>query len=247
LKSIQIKSEKASLFKILFCELAGRRNDCPKVEGADFFFGRPSRSGLKISLRFNLPLKFGVHCGLPVLLRPILQITETMKKVLKLNLLLACLAFATVLQAQKFGHLNSGNILAEMPGAKAADESLKVFQDSMVTIGEERASKLQAEFEEFYQKYQSGDVPPAEAQKKQAEFQQREQELAQYEQEVIDKVAKKRQELIAPILAQLQDAINAVGKEGGYTMIFDVSVFNTILFAKDSDDIEALVKAKIAN
>jgi outer membrane protein len=43
----------------------------------------------------------------------------------------------------------------------------------------------------------------------------------------------------------LQDAINEIGKEGKYTMIFDTSIFNTILFARDSDDLEPLVKGKL--
>jgi outer membrane protein len=47
------------------------------------------------------------------------------------------------------------------------------------------------------------------------------------------------------LLDRVQQAINEVGKEGGYNMIFDTSVFNTILFAMDSNDIEPLVKAKL--
>ena len=171
---------------------------------------------------------------------------ELMKKVMKFNLLLVFLAFfATSLQAQKFGHLNSGNLLAQMPGTGAADGALKVFQDSLVAIGEAKATKLEADFQEFYKQYQAGEVTPAVAQRKQAEFQEKEQELVAYEEEVIDKVAAKRQELLEPILISLQEAIDEVGKEGGYTMIFDVSVFNAVLFAKDSDDIEALVIAKL--
>lgn len=168
-----------------------------------------------------------------------------MKKVLKINLLFVLMAFATFVQAQKFGHVNAGNLLAQMPGTQAADDSLKVFQDSLVAIGESRMKKLQAEAEAFFAKYQAGDVTPAVAQQKQAEFQKEEQELATFEQEVLNAVGAKRQELIEPILTKVQNAINEVGKEGGYTMIFDVSVFNTILFAKESDDIEALVKAKL--
>lgn len=171
---------------------------------------------------------------------------KSMKKVLKSTLVFALLSLAIVpASAQKFGHLNSGNLLAQLPGTSEADAALKVYQDSLVAIGEEQAKALQTEFEAFYKRYQDGEITPAVAQKKQAEFQQKEQGLIQYEEQVAGLVAAKRQELIEPILVKLQDAINEVAKENGYTMIFDVSVFNTILFAKDADDIEALVKAKM--
>ncbi|MCB0522618.1 MAG: OmpH family outer membrane protein [Lewinellaceae bacterium] len=170
-----------------------------------------------------------------------------MKKLMKISTvstLLLLMAFVGA-QAQKFGHLNSGNLLVQMQETKVADDSLKVFQDSLVKVGQERAKKLQEDFNLFAQAYQQGSVPPVEAQKKQAEFQQKQEELSQFEDEVMQMVAKKREELIAPILERVQEAINEIGKNEGYTMIFDTSVFNTILFAQDSDDIEAKVKAKL--
>ncbi|MEY3051457.1 MAG: hypothetical protein RLY31_1242 [Bacteroidota bacterium] len=149
------------------------------------------------------------------------------------------------LQAQKFGHLNSGNILVLLPGTKAADAQLKVFQDSLVADGEQLARKLEEDFNTFATQYREGGVTPAEAQQKQAEFQQREAELNALEETIMNQVAQKREELLSPLLDRVQQAINEVGKEGGYNMIFDTSVFNTILFAMDSNDIEPLVKAKL--
>jgi outer membrane protein len=169
-----------------------------------------------------------------------------MKKLLKISVL-SSLFFVTTfaLKAQKFGHLNSGNLLVQMPETKGADAKLKVFQDSLIAIGEEKAKKLEQEFNAFVLAYREGNIPPAAAQKKQAEFQQKEAELADLEEEIMGQVAAKREELIAPIIEKVQAAINEIGKEAGYTMIFDTSIFNTILFAQDSDDIEPLVKAKL--
>ncbi len=170
-----------------------------------------------------------------------------MMKLLKISMLSSILALLAVVSAnaQKFGHLNSGNLLVQMPETKVADEQLKVYQDSLVKVGQDRAKKLQEEYNLFAQAYETGNVPPIEAQKKQGEFQQKQEELSKFEEDVIQMVGKRREELIAPILDKVQAAINEVGKEGSYTMIFDTSVFNTILFAKDSDDIEAKVKAKL--
>lgn len=169
-----------------------------------------------------------------------------MKKLLKISILSGvCLLAVISLKAQKFGHLNSGNLLVQMPETKAADEKLKVFQDSMVAIGEGKAAKLEEEFNAFVVEYRQGNIPPVEAQKKQAAFQEKEAELAQFEEQVLAMVAERREELLAPILDRVQNAINEVGKEGGYTFIFDTSVFNAIVFSQESSDIEPLVKAKL--
>ena len=169
-----------------------------------------------------------------------------MKKLLRsFSLLLLLVAVTSQVNAQKFGHLNSGNLLIQIPATKAADEKLKTLQDSLVTVGEAQAKIAQEEYAAFVKEYQGGNVPPALAQKKQAEFEKKEQELAQLEDNIAAQLANKRKELLGPILDELEKAVNEVGKEGGYTLIFDTSVFNTILFARDSDDVEPLVKAKM--
>ena len=159
--------------------------------------------------------------------------------------MLLLVAVTSQVNAQKFGHLNSGNLLIQIPATKAADEKLKTLQDSLVTVGEAQAKIAQEEYAAFVKEYQGGNVPPALAQKKQAEFEKKEQELAQLEDNIAAQLASKRKELLGPILDELEKAVNEVGKEGGYTLIFDTSVFNTILFARDSDDVEPLVKAKM--
>ena len=171
---------------------------------------------------------------------------KSMMKLLKVGFLATLfVASATGLSAQKFGHLNSGNILIEMPDTKSADDKIKLYQDSLVTVGQARAKLLQEEAIAFSKKYKEGGVTPADAQKKQEEFQKRQEDLANFEQQVQDLIVGKREELLGPILQKVQDAINEVGKAGSYTMIFDTSVFNTILFAQESDDITPQVKAKL--
>ena len=173
-----------------------------------------------------------------------------MKKLLNISLLLTFFAIAvTNLQAQKFGHLNSANILGFMPGVHESDVTLKAYQDSLVSVGEEKAAQLKKEFDEFMEDYNTGNVPPIKAQQKQEEFQKKEQELVQYEQVIYNMVNQRREELLAPLIDSLQDAINAVGKEGGYTFIFETGAsaagFSALLFAPESDDISALVKSKL--
>ena len=94
-----------------------------------------------------------------------------MKKLLKfLSLILLLTTVANQLSAQKFGHLNTGNLLIQIPSTKAADDQLKSLQDSLVAAGQAHAKAAQLEYAAFAKEYQAGNIPPAEAQKKQAEF-----------------------------------------------------------------------------
>ena len=163
----------------------------------------------------------------------------------KAILLLAFISSGICANAQKFGHINIGNLLVQLPETKAADARLKVYQDSLVAIGEAQAKKLQEDFNAFATEYRQGTITPAVAQQRQEEFQKRESALQAMEEAIMNEVAKKREELIAPLLEKVQNAIDQIGKEGGYTMIFDTSVFNTILFAQNTDDIEPLLKSKL--
>lgn len=170
-----------------------------------------------------------------------------MKKILKISglaLLFLGISVSTSF-AQKFGYLNSAAILVQVPETKTADEQLKNYQADLVKKGEEMAAKLDKDYQAFAKAYQAGTIPPAEAQKKQAELQQQQQAIVAYEQEVMTKLETKRQELFSPILLKVEKAIQEVGKEGSYTFIFDVSVPNTILFVEEKDDLSKTVLAKL--
>ena len=59
------------------------------------------------------------------------------------------------------------------------------------------------------------------------------------------KMLEERQEaLLKPIIDRAKKAIEEVGKENGYTYIFDAGV-GTVLYSQDSDDIMPLVKKKL--
>lgn len=145
--------------------------------------------------------------------------------------------------AQQYGHLNFGNLLSAMPETKAADSVLETFQTQLVTKGEQKVKALQIKYEEYSKKI--ADVSPNQAKTWEDEITKMQQGIAKYEQEVQQKVAKKRQDLLEPIIKKAQKAINEVAKEKGYVMIFDSSVFNSILYGAESTDIMIFVTAKL--
>ena len=147
-------------------------------------------------------------------------------------------------QAQKFGHINSGQLLLEMPDVKQADEQLVSYQKTLESEFKTQGESFQKEYEAFMTKVNSGEYPEVQLQKEQQVLAQKQQTLQQIQQQSQQKILQKREELYAPILLKVEKAVEEVGKENSYTMIFDASM-GSILFGQDSQDITSLVKTKL--
>ena len=81
-------------------------------------------------------------------------------------------------------------------------------------------------------------------QQKEGALAMEQQKIQEYEYEVQTLVTQKREELYAPILEKVRVTIEQIGKDEGYTMIFDSSA-GGILSADEGDDILSLVKTKL--
>lgn len=148
-------------------------------------------------------------------------------------------------KAAKFGHVSTAAILEMMPEVEIADAKLAAFQEGLIKGGE---SKVKA-FEENLKKYQedmaAGTLSKVQQADREAALAKEQEAIRQYEAQVQLQVMQKREELLGPILKKLDEAIQAVGKEGGYTFIFDSSVSGTLLYAMDGDDLLPAIKAKL--
>ncbi len=166
-----------------------------------------------------------------------------MKKALFILSLLTI--FTLQISAQKYGHLNFGNLIAAMPDTESADKQLETYQKELVVKGENMVEKFQEKYGEFVSAVQSGSLAPKEQQAKEAALQQEQQAIIAYEQEVVQKVQAKRQELLKPIIDRVQTAIDDYAKANGYVMIFDTSVFNSVLYVQEGDDLIDEIKGKL--
>jgi outer membrane protein len=156
-----------------------------------------------------------------------------------------CLSVICTGFSQKFGHLNLGNVVAMMPQTKSADTLLAAFQTELITKGEAMAKTFEENYRKYAQDAQSGTVPPIQMQAKEEALQKERDAIIAYDREIQSLVQQKREELLKPIFDIVQAAIEDVSKDGGYQMVFDSSVFNTLLFAVDQDDLMPLVLKKL--
>ena len=136
----------------------------------------------------------------------------------KLVLMLMLLAPMTMM-AQKFGKVNTQTIMQALPDVAKANGELEALQ-------KQKDNELKAMQEEFQRKadeYQKGasTMNATAKQQKETELQGLQQKIQQAYQDGQQELQKKSNELIQPIVAKVRAAIDAVGKAGNYTYIFE--------------------------
>ncbi len=143
---------------------------------------------------------------------------------------------------QKFGYVNSGELIKLMPETKKAEASLQAYVKSL----ENEFGGLQTNYQKQISEFQAQEKTMVDAikQTKIKAIQDLEQQMQQSQVSGQQKVAAKREQLFKPILDKAEKAVKEVGKENGYDYIFDAST-GSFIYAKDSHDVMALVKTKL--
>ena len=157
---------------------------------------------------------------------------------------LCCLPMSLMAQTTfKFGTVNSAEIIAAMPERAAAEQQLqdlsKKYEDEFVKVHEE--------FQNKYKELQAlGDtVPETIRMRRLQEVQESQQRIESFRTMAQEDIAKKQEELFIPIQQKLMDAIKAVGEEGKFTYIFDLTYPVVLYQGVGNEDITPLVKAKL--
>lgn len=163
-----------------------------------------------------------------------------MKKVL-----IAIIALSTTLSVsaqQKFGHIDSAALLELMPEKAAAEKDLQAFAKEFETALQEMAK----EYEGKIQSFQANEKSMVETVRntKMREIADLERRIQEFQQQAQEEVGKKEQEVLTPIIDKARKAIDEVAADKGYTYVFDSSL-GVLLYADDSEDILADVKAKL--
>ena len=129
-----------------------------------------------------------------------------LKKIAFLLLLIAPMSVF----AQKFAHFKSMDIIPVMPEYAKAQTDIQTMQ-------KQYEDEIKRASDEFNKKY-------AEYQQEQKNLPQNIQERRQKElQELSEKGMQFQQDMMEPIYKKLEDAVQAVGKAGAYTYVFDLN------------------------
>ena len=146
--------------------------------------------------------------------------------------------------AQKFGHIKTQEILTVMPEYTKAQTDIntmqKQYQDEMKRVEDDFQKKFTA-----YQQEQAN-LPKNIQERRQKELQQLSERGMQMQQDAQQQLQQSWLEMLEPIAKKIDDAIKAVGQEGGYVYIFDLNA-TQIPFVNEtlSTDVTGAVKAKL--
>ena len=153
----------------------------------------------------------------------------------------------TTLNAQKFAYVNTSELIEAHPQVPLSNKALEAYSDSLVVPFEEKAAAFQKRYEFFVEEVNAGTLSKISQDARAKELQAEQQMLQAEDQQIQTALEMKRDMLLKPILAEIDGIIQAKGKEGKYTMIFDTSVTGALLYAQESDDLTAEIKAMITS
>ena len=149
----------------------------------------------------------------------------------------------TTANAQKFGHVNSQEVIQAMPEftkARTEIETLtKQYEADLKSMQEELQKKSEA-----YEKEQAT-LPANIKQRREQELQEMYQKIQQSYQDNQQALAKEQQEKMQAITAKVLDAIKSVGQTGGYVYIMDISGGIPYISTTLSTDVTTQVKTKL--
>ena len=166
-----------------------------------------------------------------------------MKNILKVAVLLvAFIVSASTMQAQQFGYVNSSEILAEFPKVKQANANIESFQKVLEKQYKQMLEGFQQKYATIQQKAANGELSPKQQEEEATKLREEEGKIARFEQESQQKLVKKQEDLLQPIMNEINAAIKTVADEKGLQMVFEA---NVLLFADTALDISADVRRKL--
>jgi len=165
------------------------------------------------------------------------------KLILAISILTAVL-LTSELKAQKFGYVNSQELLLAMPETKKMDTLLSNRSDEYQLQIQKMYQEYQLKTDDYQKKVASGNMSPLIKEATEKELLSMENNIKEFQQKAEEELDKYQSQLIAPIQEKALNAIKTVAKTAGYTYIFDDSS-GALLYKPDGDNVTTLVKKQL--
>ncbi len=168
-----------------------------------------------------------------------------MKNLLSLLLLVFLTLGSTSISAReeaKFGHINTNELLRMMPGREQAQVDLERYAQEL----EETFAAMQQEFQNKYQDYIENQETFSQLvrQSKERELQSLNERIMEFQESAQQDIMEQEERLLNPIVEKAREAIQKVGRDHGYTYIFDTSG-GSMVFWENGEDIMPLVREEL--
>jgi outer membrane protein len=165
-----------------------------------------------------------------------------MKKMIKTALFSLVLGLSTSVYAQKFGYIDTNELLASMPEKSNAETQIQNYAKEL----EAQLKTMSGEFDTKVADYQSKAATMTEAIKKtkEKEIMDLQERIKEFQASAQGEIERKEKELLQPMIEKAKKAIEEVAKENKFTYIFDSGV-GVLLYKPEGDDIMPLVRKKL--
>ncbi|MFT6844311.1 MAG: outer membrane protein [Flavobacteriales bacterium] len=143
--------------------------------------------------------------------------------------------------AQKFGHIDSNELMLLMPERKTAEAQVQALTLELQNTLEAMTTEYQGKVAE----YQKSEATLSNSVKelKAREIGELEQRIQAFQVRAQEDLKAKENELLSPMIEKARKSIEAVGRENGYTYIFDISSGATVY--EGGENVLPLVKKKM--
>lgn len=144
------------------------------------------------------------------------------RNILTLAGIILLFSTAAIAQEPKFGRINLQEVVSLMPESAEAQEQLKKISDDYTSMLE----MMQVEYNNKFQEYQKNQTTYSDAVKqvKERELQDLSARIQDLYNTANQELASKEGELAAPIVEKAQNAVEKIGRDNGFTIIFDESM-----------------------
>lgn len=149
-----------------------------------------------------------------------------MKNLFRLLLVVLLVAGATSVSAQKFGIINTQELVALMPELDSVQTKLQAIGQDL----EAQLEEIQVEFNKKAEDFQAklSTMTDGVRQARERELQELRARYSNFEQVAQQDMQQQQQKLMAPVVERAENAIKKVAKEGGFLIIFDDAIGSTI-------------------
>jgi len=163
-------------------------------------------------------------------------------KIVKSILFIAVIFLSSSAFAQKFGHINSNELLMLMPERNQVESEIKAYASEL----EAQLSAMTKEYQTKVSDFQAKEASMTDMIRKSKinEITDLEARIQEFQSGAQQDLQKKEETLLKPIIDKAKKAIEDVAKENNYTYIFDSGV-GVLLYHKDSENIMPMVKKKM--
>jgi outer membrane protein len=146
-------------------------------------------------------------------------------------------------QNLKFGHVNIQDVMTVMPEFTQMQKDLEGEYSTL----EAQLATMQEDLKKMQEDYMANaKTLTAEAKAKQEkDLVERSQKVQTFYRTSQQNLSEKQQEMQAPVLRKVMDALEQVGTEGGFIYIFEAKSGATVYLSDQSVDVTPLLKKKL--